>query len=60
MDHPSEGVVQSVIRSEFFTTIGKASAGKVPSSRTLQLIIGKGRPPQTQSQMEEAHEAVSR
>lgn len=53
-DHPSEGVVQSVIRSEFFTAIGKATAGKVPSSRTLQLIIGKGRPPRMQEQLEEA------
>ena len=53
-NHPSEGVVQSVLRSEFFTSLGKASAGKVPSSRTLRLIIGKGRPPHKESQFEEA------
>lgn len=51
---PSEGVVQSVIRTEFFTSLGKAYAGKVPTSRTLRLIIGKGRPPHKESQFEEA------
>jgi hypothetical protein len=36
-DIPSEGVVQSVLQSEFF------SARKVPDCRTLQLIMRRGR-----------------
>ncbi len=39
-DSPSEGVVQSVIRAEFF-----ASVGKVPVCRTLRLIQQLFRPP---------------
>jgi len=35
---PSEGVVQSVIQAEFFSSIGK-----VPNSRTLQIIANKKR-----------------
>jgi hypothetical protein len=36
---PSEGVVQGVIRAEFFSSMG----GKVPASRTLQIIHERGR-----------------
>jgi hypothetical protein len=36
---PSEGVVQGVIRAEFFSSLG----GKVPVSRTLQTIHERGR-----------------
>lgn len=53
-DHPSEGVVQSVLRSEFFTSLGKAFAGKVPASRTLRLIIARGRPRRIHNQSEAA------
>ena len=35
---PSEGVVQSVIQAEFFSSVGK-----VPNSRTLQIIANKKR-----------------
>jgi hypothetical protein len=35
---PSEGVVQSVIQAEFFSSLGK-----VPNSRTLQIIARKKR-----------------
>jgi hypothetical protein len=38
-DVPSEGVVQSVIRAEFFSYMG----GKVPNSQTLQIIHERGR-----------------
>ena len=41
--HPSEGVVQNVLQAQFFSFLGQAEAGKVPASRTLQFIIGKGR-----------------
>jgi hypothetical protein len=33
---PSEAVVQSVVRAEFFSC-----AGKVPNCRTLELLLGK-------------------
>jgi len=53
-DYPSEGVVQSVLRSEFFTSLGGASATrKVPSSRTLRLILEKGRPSRNESELED-------